>query len=110
MPQHIPHRSLLAIASHEKQRHDHQASWSVTAEVICTEWVIYLEFDYILADLFDNSGYIIPLIDSLRLWASKKIRILPILRVRAGYNDLDQDLVIVDLWGGNIDDLDRGTG
>lgn len=66
MLQHILHKSLLALSSHEMQRHDHQASWSViyrNPPSVVLSGAVYLEFDYILADLFDNPSYIVTLVD-----------------------------------------------
>lgn len=84
------------------------------------EYLIYLELDYILADLFDNPRYIITLVDTIlsmgiplqerRLPTASNIRDLPILGVGAGDYDLDHDLVVVGLRDGDVDDLHRGTG
>lgn len=65
-----------------------------------------LELGHVSADLVDDAGNVVALVDdNIGLPHGN----LPVLGVRAANDNLDPDLVIVGFWDGRVDDLDLGT-
>lgn len=67
--------------------------------------VTLFELGHIAADLVDVAGHVVALV----VVGAQPLGDLPVLGVRAGIDDLDQDLVRLGLGDGRVNDGDRGA-